>query len=246
MVNQMKPHKYLVLSDIHGNLSALKAVLDSVKELELEGLLLLGDQIDYGMRSNEVLGLLQTLPYSVPVKIWGNHEYAILMEDFRRFSSIRGQECAKYTASKLCEDSKAWLNTFSREPQEFFVGGKRCLAIHGSLKDIYWKSIEPDKAEEDYKAYDVVLSGHSHRPYCYTKYYQGGPPELRGEIPVIFINPGSVGQPRNGNPLAQFGVVDFSTMEVQLRAVPYDIEFEQSLFTENVSPFYRERLSKGV
>ena len=62
----------------------------------------------------------------------------------------------------------------------------------------------------------------------------------------MFVNPGSVGQPRNCNPNAQYAVVDFETASVSFESVAYDVKLEQSLFTEVLHPYYRDRLEKGI
>ena len=62
---------------------------------------------------------------------------------------------------------------------------------------------------------------------------------------VVFINPGSVGQPRNHNPKAQYAILD-TEKGVSLISVPYDVKFEQSLYNDQVDPFYSERLTNGV
>ena len=71
-------------------------------------------------------------------------------------------------------------------------------------------------------------------------------PELRGKKAVMFINPGSVGQPRNQNPCAQYAVLSLPSKRVELRAVEYDVKFEQSLFPPEIDDFYRTRLTRGV
>ena len=92
----------LVLSDIHGNQEALRAVLTYMgRAYQIDGCVLLGDLIDYGMHSNEVVQLLRNVQYPILCNILGNHEQAILTQDYDRFSSERGRQCARYTRSIL-------------------------------------------------------------------------------------------------------------------------------------------------
>ena len=92
----------LLLSDIHGNLQALQAVLEKVKrEYQIGGCVLLGDLIDYGMHSNEVIGILKNLTYPVLCNIWGNHEHAVYHDAYGRFSSERGKCSARQTKNIL-------------------------------------------------------------------------------------------------------------------------------------------------
>ena len=76
-------------------------------------------------------------------------------------------------------------------------------------------------------------------------FYKVDDPSMRNKKKVIFINPGSVGQPRNHNPKAQYAVLD-TDKGASLISVPYDVELEQSLYNDQVDPFYSERLTNGV
>ena len=129
---------------------------------------------------------------------------------------------------------------------EFCIDGKKCLAIHGSLKDEYWKSISPKDDLEPYQKYDFVFSGHSHRPNMFEEYFKADDKERRNQKKTLFINPGSVGQPRNLVSMAQFVVFDTTTEECEFIKVGYDIEKEQSYFTNKVDEFYKTRLTYGV
>lgn len=170
-----------------------------------------------------------------------------------RISRQRGVLSAKYTKSQLTPETFAYLNSMEGKSGkvEFELEGKRFLAVHGSLTDHYWKSIHPDAANgsdgawEGYEGYDYVLSGHSHYTHVFDKFYKCDNPSMRNKKKVVFINPGSVGQPRNHNPKAQYAILD-TEKGVSLISVPYDVKFEQSLYNEQVDPFYSERLTNGV
>lgn len=240
---------YAVLSDIHGNLFALEAVLRDMERFSPAGILLLGDSIDYGMQSNEVAALLeQKLESRLLCHIWGNHERAILMGDYTRFSSARGVESARYTRSILSADAERYLTQHAEHSgrAELRLDGKRCLAVHASLDDPYWKAIAPGELHGDYAAYDLVLSGHSHLPHVFSFCYPCDDPARRNRHTVTFVNPGSVGQPRNHNPLAQYALLDAESMSVSLRCVPYDTEAAMRLFHGQTDVFYRDRLKTGV
>ena len=104
--------KYAILSDIHGNLFALKEVIDDLNNQNIDSIILLGDLIDYGMQSNEVIDFIKdNLSSKIICNIWGNHEKAIMTKDFNHFSSQRGIDSAKYTESQLTENSKDYLNS---------------------------------------------------------------------------------------------------------------------------------------
>lgn len=245
--------KYLILSDIHGNVSAFKAVLDECRGEALKGVIILGDCIDYGMRSDEIISMLTELGKGdwkdkIIVNIWGNHEKLVVDKDLERLSSDRGRVMAKYTADRLSEQSVQYINEAMNKSglEEFTLGGHKALAVHGSLEDNFWRAVMPDNLRGEYAEYDFVFSGHSHYSHCFTKFYDCDNKEMRNKKAVVFINPGSVGQPRNHNPYAQYALLHLPSKRVELRAVKYDVEYEQSLFPDEIDEFYKTRLTHGV
>ena len=245
--------KYLILSDIHGNVSAFDSVMADCEKENIVGVILLGDCIDYGMRSNEIIQKIVELSKNkwnnkMIVNIWGNHEKLVVDKDLERLSSDRGRVMANYTAKQLSDESVQYIKTSMNKAgiQEFEVDGIKCLAVHGSKEDNYWKAISPDNLRGEYEKYDMVFAGHSHYSHCFTKFYPIENEELRNKKAVVFVNPGSVGQPRNQNPCAQYALWSPKTRHVDLRAVEYDVEYEQSLFPDEIDEFYKRRLTKGV
>lgn len=237
-----------ILSDIHGNKEATLQVVDSLKSEKIEGIAYLGDLIDYGMYSNEVIEVVQNIKYPIVCNLRGNHEQAIITEDYNRFSSERGRTCARYTRSVLNQNTWDYITEIQQGSgmSELMIEDKRCLAVHGSLADIYWKAICPGENSTEYRKYDYVFSGHSHLPHCFEVFYPADNPKMRNKKKTIFINPGSVGQPRNLNSMAQYCILDTDTEQIDMRKVPYDIMKEQSAYHGQVDDFYRERLMTGV
>ncbi len=246
--------KTVILSDIHGNLSALQAVIaDFECKYSVKSVILLGDLIDYGMRSNEVIETLRELESRLPIicNLCGNHEIAVLHSEnhLENFSSERGRVSLKYTMEHLTRESFEYIQTKMETSgwKTLECDGHPILAVHGDLKNPYWGKMEDEQLLlNDYEIFDYVFSGHSHKPHLKEIYYKTGNLEMRNRKKTIFINPGSVGQPRNHNPLAQYVMVDGRTGTVHFNTVEYDIEAEQKLFTNEVDIFYRDRLSKGI
>ena len=257
--------KLLIMADIHGNQEALRAVLSDVaNRWEIGACALLGDLIDYGMHSNEVISMIRRLPYPPVCNLWGNHEAAIVNLEYEnflerfterfaekfseRFSWDRGRASAEYTRSVLSEESWEYVmqEMCGSGESRFEIDGRRYLALHGSLEDTYWQSISPETNPTVYGEYEVVLSGHSHQPHFFEKYIAVDNPQMRNRKKTIFINPGSVGQPRNQNAMAQYAVFDTDKEEAYLCKVSYDIELEQSAYHGQVDDFYRERLGLGI
>lgn len=248
MGNEAMEVKLFILSDIHGNMTALKAVLKDVQQFGPDAVAVLGDVIDYGMRSNEAVAQLEELPLPKVCYLWGNHEYAILKNYFSGFSSARGERCARFTAAGLTEETRQILMQADGRCgwAAFSFGGFRFLAVHGSLQDPFWKAITPQGPFEGYEAYDYVLSGHSHVAQAFPVFYDTGHSEMRGKKRTIFINPGSVGQPRNHDPRAQYILLD-TEQGLCFRTVDYDIPAEQMLYRNGeVDVFYRDRLAYGI
>lgn len=242
--------EYAVLSDIHGNLYALEAVMRDMSSFAVEGVILLGDLIDYGMQSNEVVDYFRDgCGRKIICNLWGNHERAVMLSDFERFSSGRGVESARHTADSLTEETRRYLDERMRHEgrEEFLLGDLQCLAVHGSAEDAYWKAVFPEDVHGDYRNYDLVLSGHSHYPHVFTKFYEAEDTARRNRHAVLFLNPGSVGQPRNHDPHAQYMIFDTAKRHVAMRSVEYDVEAAMKLFEGRaVDMFYRDRLKNGV
>lgn len=247
-MNPDKMKRILIISDIHGNVSALDSVLHAACEKEINGIMLLGDLIDYGPDSNEVIERISDIPKEkIVVNIWGNHERAIMNKDFSHFSSKRGELSARYTSTLLTGDSLDYLEQMNQKGMEvFWINGRKCLAVHGSLEDYFWKSIAAGESSLQYKEFDYVFSGHSHIPHVCQHFYESDDESFRYKKRTVFINPGSVGQPRNHNPNAHFAIWDTDNESVELLTVEYDIESEVKRFTDDVDVFYKERIRKGI
>ena len=241
--------RYAILSDIHGNLFALTEVIRDLNNQDIDSIILLGDLIDYGMQSNEVIEYVKdNFSQKIICNILGNHEKAILTKDFSHFSSKRGVDSAKFTESQLTAESKEYLeNELIHEGKyEFEIDDKKVLAVHGSLNDFYWKAIFPDNLNGNYSDYDIVLSGHSHYPHVFQHFYEADNPSMRNKKSVLFVNPGSVGQPRNHNPNAQYAILDADSMSVEMRYVKYPKDRAMALYDGSVDDFYRLRLDNGI
>lgn len=244
--------RFIVLSDIHGNLSALKAVISDFdsRGYNPDGIIILGDNINYGMRPNEVVEELRQLSerYTVLVNIFGNHEKALIDGDTSHFSTQRGKAVLDFTRTHLTEESMEYINCLTKEGfSEQVVEGKKILFIHGSIVDPYWGKLNIDTVNDKaYEEYDFVISGHSHIPHLIERFYTSDNPEYRNRKRTVFLNPGSVGQPRNHNPRAQYLYMELSSEIFHFNSVPYDIDTERSLFTDEVDGFYSSRLINGI
>lgn len=242
--------RLVLLSDIHANVTALSAVLDDVNRRGgYDAFALLGDLVNYGPRPNEVISIVRQKVKPLVVNLWGNHEYSIFGGSLERFATDRGRSVLTYTNSILSEESRSYLKQelVNEGFQQASIDGLRILFMHGSLDDPYWGKFGVEKMnDERFAEYDYVISGHSHIPHYVEHFFPSENKAYRNKKRTIFINPGSVGQPRNHNPYAQYGVLETESGCYEHRCVAYDIEKEQELFSEEVDKFYKERIKLGV
>ena len=243
--------KIVVLSDIHGNLTALNSVLLDIEKREIGNYYyaFLGDNINYGLRSNEVISILASIPKTkIFANIRGNHEDAIENYPKGKFSTKRGEEALKFTKDKLTKDSFLFIkHELSKSFLEINYLGRKILFVHGNLNDPLWGSMNhSEMLSLEYKKYDFVFSGHTHKPQYNEIFYKDIKSKNRGEKKTIFINPGSVGQPRNHNPRAHYMIVDILTEECHFHKVPYNIKEECINFNNEIDKFYINRLNKGI
>ena len=242
--------RLVLLSDIHANVTALQAVLKDIESLgEVDFFALLGDFVNYGPRPNEVIEIAKQLPKPLVVNLWGNHEYSIFGGSLDRFATDRGRAVLKYTNTILTEESRDYLdkcmNHQGMEGKE--IGDKHILFMHGNIDDPYWGKFGIDKMnDERFAEYDYVISGHSHVPHYVEHFFASDNVEFRNKKRTIFINPGSVGQPRNHTPYAQYGILDVESGNYEHRCVWYDVKEEQKLFSDSVDKFYKDRLTLGI
>lgn len=242
----------IILSDIHGNLSALEAVFSDIcnRQYKPDALAILGDNINYGMRPNEIIKSMKkiTETHNVIVNLFGNHEKALIDRDLSHFSTERGKQILDYTRSIITDDSLSYIKNLVKEGfSELEINGRKFLFVHGSLSDPYWGKINLETIESDkYSEYDFVISGHSHIPHMIEYFYQSGNKEYRNKKRVVFLNPGSVGQPRNHNPRAQYLYLELKSEVMHFNSVEYDVRLEQSFYNNNIDMFYANRLKNGI
>jgi diadenosine tetraphosphatase ApaH/serine/threonine PP2A family protein phosphatase len=226
--------RVLIISDIHANLTALEAVLEHAKDQE--AVWCLGDLIGYGPDPNECIELVASLPNSL--SLIGNHDQAVLGEiPLSRFNSDAGAVVA-WTQTVLSEQNHAYLNTL---PSKVALEGY--TLAHGSPNQPVWEYIlDPNTADRNFEAFstDYCFVGHSHLPIIFQRPFPESfalprpvqwqePMELK---PRMILNPGSVGQPRDGDPRASYGVLDTEAETWEMHRVEYDIKKVQERILE--------------
>jgi diadenosine tetraphosphatase ApaH/serine/threonine PP2A family protein phosphatase len=224
-----------VISDVHANLAALRSVLDDAERRRaLDGVWALGDFVGYGPQPNEVLDLLRSFTISV---VSGNHDLAALgaidTDDFNPAAAVACQ----WSADHLSEDSREFLSGLPPIVADDETHSVRC---HGSLRAPAWEYvISQEAARAQFDLMDVPLSfvGHTHIPLVIEEGTDG---EIRARHPRhgqsvalgkerLILNPGGVGQPRDGDPQASYAIVDTAVRSVEFRRVAYPIRQTQAL-----------------
>lgn len=244
--------RLIILSDIHGNLSALAAVINDFESrgYRPDAIAVLGDIINYGMRPNEVISRLIKLSekYKIIVNLCGNHEKALIDGDTARFSTERGKRVLDFTRNILSEKSGEYIDRLCGDGyMTVDINGKKILFIHGSLDDPFWGKLDSTVTSDiRYAQYDYVISGHSHIPHLVEHFFPVDNPEYRNRKRTVFLNPGSVGQPRNHNPAAHYLYAEIAAEIFHFNSIPYDIETERKLFNDRVDSFYSDRLINGI
>jgi predicted phosphodiesterase len=219
-----------VFSDVHANLAALEAVLDAIDAESPDTLWCLGDLIGYGPKPNECTAVVRE---RADVCLCGNHDLGILGTiDLSEFSGDAGF-AARWTQEVLEPDARAFLGTL--EP----TGRADGVALyHGSARDPVWEYVlSGDAAYATLRltTEQIVLVGHSHvalEVRLHELLVEGGLAAAGTQLELAdarwVMNPGSVGQPRDGDPRAAWMLLDLEAQRAEFRRVDYDIERTQA------------------
>ena len=201
-----------VISDVHGNRVAFDAVLDDMPSVDQ--VVHAGDVVGYNPWPGECVDRIRSA--SIPT-VQGNHDRAVADGSSFRFNSLASAG-VKHARASLDDEQIAWLGDL---PAERFAADGRVRIVHGHPMDhdryTYPEEFRPGLIaagleEEAGRTPDVLVLGHTH--------VQGHAVSDEG----IVMNPGSVGQPRDGDPRAAYAVVDLDTMTVDERRVEYDVD----------------------
>jgi putative phosphoesterase len=211
-----------VITDIHGNLPALEAALARIEELGIDDVYCGGDLVGYGPHPNEVCALIQER--GIPT-IYGNYDYAIARDLDDCGCAYRdahdrelGQRSVEWTLAHTNARAKDFMRGLPFDLR-FDLGRARVRLVHGSPRKVneYLFLDKPARTFERIAAgadCDVLVFGHTHQPWVR---------EFGG---VAFVNCGSVGKPKDGDPRAAFALLDGSGGEVvaTIQRVDYDAE----------------------
>ncbi len=240
--------RYAIVSDVHGNLEALRAVLADAAP-RTDGVVCLGDSVGYGADPAACLELLDRRARAI---VAGNHEHGVAgllgLEWFNRWA----RAAAEWTRERLDDDHRAWL---------------AALPLVHLLEDatlVHASPVEPDEwdylvgpddglAAFPHFATRWCFVGHSHVPAAWSLGSSG--PEFEPRPTVVLaeagrryiVNVGSVGQPRDRDPRAAYGVWDVEAGRVEIRRVPYELEAARAkIVAAGLPRFLADRLAAGT
>ena len=251
-----------VVSDIHGNADALEAVLAEIESDSCDGVICLGDTVGYGASPAKCLTSLIALGPRLLVHIRGNHEEALFnAASFNEMNPI-ARRAILYTAANLEPVHKTWL---ARIPGLSEFGPVQC--IHDNpipASNTYLR--DPGAAAAAFRGVgrEFCFVGHTHVPLLFETARSEPDAEPRLDEVVahllhedepfhlaeggrFIVNPGSVGQPRDGDPRASFGMIDLDERTFTLRRVAYDVAAAQAAMHEAGLPdLLADRLAVGA
>lgn len=223
--------RYLILSDVHSNLAALEAVLAAAGAVD--AVWCLGDTVGYGPEPNACVERIRALPGLRCVA--GNHDWGALGKLDLTLFNREARLADEWTGRVLTSANRAWLAGLPEriETEDFTL-------VHGSPRFPIWEYVlDADTAHANMACFRTLtcLVGHSHVPLIFQ---EGG--RHRTAVPVMptpgepfsyravraIVNPGSVGQPRDGDPRASYLLLDLEAATLEYRRVAYPVEDTQA------------------
>ncbi len=247
-----------VLSDVHANLEALRAVFTDMKTRNVQRIFFLGDIIGYGPNPGEVLEFMKHFEFC----LMGNHDRAVLTGPPRNFNKI-ARQAVEWTRKQIhpSETPLGFLRPGERKKRmEYwrFLASLKPIRAVGDLVFVHDTPLAPgsdkyvrtmEDAREVFRRFPKVKGffiGHSHVPMIFTEKTKFRPvPEVKYSFDTrVIVNVGSVGQPRDKDPRASYVILDDGFRFFRVR---YDIEeARKRIVSAGLHKLLAERLSKGV
>jgi diadenosine tetraphosphatase ApaH/serine/threonine PP2A family protein phosphatase len=240
--------RYAVLSDVHGNLEALRAVLADAAPRS-DAVLCLGDVVGYGA---DPLPCVEVLAERAQAIVGGNHEWAVTGRMDLAWFNAWARAAAMWTQERLDDDHRAWLAALPLTAEV----DDATLAHASPQRPEEWEYLVT--ADDGWAAFPAFLTrlcfvGHSHVPAVWSL-GSSGPEHARGPVDVVLesgrryiVNVGSVGQPRDRDARAAYALWDTDRRHVTVRRVPYDVAATRAKITAAGLPrFLADRLALGA
>jgi diadenosine tetraphosphatase ApaH/serine/threonine PP2A family protein phosphatase len=242
-----------IVSDIHSNLEALEAVAAQIRQEGVDAVLNLGDLVGYNASPNECLELLAGEKW---LNLAGNHDLALLEPERAEGFNIIAHQALMWSREQLRSEFRQFLQDL---PLTQELGG-HYLACHGTPTNpdtyiaYHFQGKRVFKLMTQQARLKVCFFGHTHRRALWYRDIRGTVSSREITRPKVvlsreghyLINPGSVGQPRDGSPEAAYAVFDTEEFSVHFKSVPYDIPGAQRrILAAGLAPYLAERLALG-
>lgn len=246
--------KYLVLSDMHGNAAALRTVLRKVRRKRFDATLVLGDLVGYGAGPNQVVEMIRSLPGKV-IAVRGNHDKVAAGIDSGETFNHVALVAAQWTAERLTPANGRYVRDLAKGPREVADGVAIC---HGAPIDEDRYVFSDRDAADVFVRWDTPLTffGHTHVTSVFSlEGREIGVRQLSGECGELeiaparryLVNPGSVGQPRDGDPRASYMTYDSDRRLVRWYRLEYPVqEAQRRIRTAGLPAVLADRLAVGM
>lgn len=226
--------RYLILTDIHANLEALETCLDHAGPRGYDGTIFLGDLVGYGADPNAVVDVVRALKPVAMVR--GNHDKVVLGLDQAEGFNAVAKSAAAWMLRTLTPENRDWVAALPQGPS---VVSDLIEICHGAPydEDAYIFDEADARLALQSASRPLCLFGHTHYPVTFVmsngSFTSIGPaPDMEARLEIqdgarYLVNPGSVGQPRDGDPRAAYAIVDTAEMHVELFRLMYPVEMAQ-------------------
>jgi diadenosine tetraphosphatase ApaH/serine/threonine PP2A family protein phosphatase len=245
----MQPMLVGIIADLHANLEATLAVFSKLDAIGPEKVVCLGDLAGYNANPNEVIDIVRER--RIPT-VMGNHDAVVCGLDDPWFFNKTARKAAEWHIECIRDDNKRWLST----AHEQLLLDEGFLAVHGSPgnRDDYildWLDAMRQIQFLDHSGVNVCFFGHSHRSSFFAEKGHAPAAGMSNGYSIglqnrYLINPGSVGQPRDKDPRAAFGLYDTDVRSFEFHRVEYDVEAAaQKILQAGLPAELARRLAKG-
>ncbi len=240
--------RYGIISDIHSNWEALSAVLEALGKERVEGYLCPGDLVGYGADPNCCVEAVRQLSC---LTVLGNHDSVAAGREEPTYFNPLARKAIEWTREVIEGENRGYLKELPMKRNE---GGWLLVHATPSEPEAWHYILSEERGAREFPHFKepVCLFGHTHYPFLLAR-GPGGFKNLRGtkfrleSDTRYLVNAGSVGQPRDGDPRAAFGVYDSEEMTVEFLRVDYDVATAQKKILDAGLPaFLAERLARGV
>ncbi|MFQ5712034.1 MAG: metallophosphoesterase family protein [Candidatus Geothermarchaeales archaeon] len=229
--------KICFYSDAHGNLEALETLLSQSEVRKADRTIFVGDLVGYGANPNEVIERIREIK---SVAVMGNHDYATVTGDTHWFNP-RAAAAIHWTREVISEENLEYLKSLPKR----FLGGLdevRVGVFHGSPRDPISEYVYAHGNDWLFRYYledlgvNALVLGHTHIPYLVKLGDKG-----------VALNPGGLGQPRDGDPRLSYAILDTTTLRVDFHRVEYDVsKTAKKILEAGLPEFLAKRLFLGI